>query len=377
MKGHPAADERGQLARKIIKALAKLPGDRAGGILRKRYYIIFVARSEDGQLKKIPIPLHYAYGFVAAAVVGAFTLTGMAGSYSRMLLKTSHFNEVRSQREAIRKDYVQMEQVAHEKDIQAASLGSLASEVSALYGLKQNRLIPARTTALQATPITRANTGSALRGLGTQKISAEENPAGVNVGEDAVYSQSREQLSALFASAMSGRLSQALEAGPGTSLYTSSHDLLSLADAPSLWPVTGRITSSFGQRDDPFNGEGAFHSGVDIACSFGEPVHAAADGVVESAAMGNGYGREIVVDHGHGIHTVYAHLSGFAISVGQHVTRGQTIGYVGQSGRSTGPHLHYEVRVQNTPVNPHKYMRTTMQQLAENAGPTVVVGGGN
>ena len=99
--------------------------------MRNRYYIIFVAREQDGRVRKIPIPLHYAYVFVAAAVVGAFTITGMAGSYSRMLLKTSHFNEVRSQREAIRKDYLQMEQVAHQKDVQAASLGSLASEVSA------------------------------------------------------------------------------------------------------------------------------------------------------------------------------------------------------------------------------------------------------
>ena len=108
--------------------------------MRNRYYIIFVAREQDGRVRKIPIPLHYAYVFVAAAVVGAFTLTGMAGSYSRMLLKTSHFNEVRSQREAIRKDYLAMEQVAHQKDIQAASLGSLATEVSALYGLTQSKL---------------------------------------------------------------------------------------------------------------------------------------------------------------------------------------------------------------------------------------------
>ena len=108
--------------------------------MRKRYYIIFVARQEDGELRKIPIPLHYAYIFVAAAVIGLFTITGMAGSYSRMLLKTARFNQVRTERETIRHDYLQMEQVAHEKDVQAASLGSLASEVSALYGLRQSRL---------------------------------------------------------------------------------------------------------------------------------------------------------------------------------------------------------------------------------------------
>ena len=124
--------------------------------MRKRYYIIFVARQEDGDLRKIPIPLHYAYIFVAAAVIGLFTITGMAGSYSRMLLKTARFNQVRTERETIRHDYLQMEQVAHEKDVQAASLGSLASEVSALYGLRQNKLIKstmlrASTTAGRAT----------------------------------------------------------------------------------------------------------------------------------------------------------------------------------------------------------------------------------
>ncbi len=120
--------------------------------MRKRYYIIFVARQEDGDLRKIPIPLHYAYVFVAAAVIGLFTITGLAGSYSRMLLKTARFNQIRTERETIRHDYLQMEQVAHEKDVQAASLGSLASEVSALYGLRQNKLskapAPSATTVI-------------------------------------------------------------------------------------------------------------------------------------------------------------------------------------------------------------------------------------
>lgn len=321
--------------------------------MRKRFYIIFVSRSEDGQLKKIPIPLHYAYGFVAAAVVGAFTITGMAGSYSRMLLKTSHFNEVRSQREAIRRDYVQMEHVAHEKDVQAASLGSLASEVSALYGLRQNKLLTATSH--------KAALASAV-------------PAPSN--EDVPYQQSQEQLSDLLNTAMSGRLSRALEVRLGSDAVLQPADLLSLADSPSLWPVVGPVTSSFGERSDPFNGEGAFHSGIDISSSFGEPVHAAADGIVELAAMTNGYGREIVINHGHGIQTLYAHLSGFAIAPGEQVTRGETIGYVGLSGRSTGPHLHYEVRIQNTPVNPHKYLRSTMQDMAVSSPGLRQLGGG-
>ena len=93
-------------------------------------------------------------------------------------------------------------------------------------------------------------------------------------------------------------------------------------------------------------------------------MRAAADGEVTGAAMRSGYGREIVLDHGHDVLTVYGHLSAIAVLPGQHVMRGQMIGYVGQSGRATGPHLHYEVRVHNVPVNPHKYLRTAYEQIA-------------
>jgi murein DD-endopeptidase MepM/ murein hydrolase activator NlpD len=123
------------------------------------------------------------------------------------------------------------------------------------------------------------------------------------------------------------------------------------------------VTSSFGEREDPFNGEGAFHSGIDISAPFGSPVRATADGEVSDASMGAGYGREVVLNHGHDLMTVYGHLSAIAVLPGQHVTRGEVIGYVGQSGRSTGPHLHYEVRVHNVPVNPHKYLRVTYAQV--------------
>ena len=307
--------------------------------MRKRFYIIFVAREEDGRVRKISIPMHYAYIFVAAAVVGAFTITGMAGSYSRMLLKTAHFNQVRSEREAIRKDYLQMEQVAHEKDVQAASLGSLASEVSALYGLRQTKVSGAKSVA-------------------TVPAIPDANDA-LN---DQSYHQSLDQFYALRTTALSGHIWR----GSGSRFgdFSGAGDWLGIIDAPSLWPVEGRVTSSFGEREDPFNGEGAFHTGVDISAGYGEAIHAAADGVVEVAEMSSGYGREVIIDHGHGIKTLYGHMSGFAVTAGDQVKRGQVIGYVGLSGRSTGPHVHYEVRIQNTPVNPHKYLRTTMEQFA-------------
>jgi murein DD-endopeptidase MepM/ murein hydrolase activator NlpD len=168
-----------------------------------------------------------------------------------------------------------------------------------------------------------------------------------------------EQFYALRDQAMSGQVTRALEGGlaPG---FTG--DWTQFADAPSIWPVEGRIGSSFGQREDPINGEGAFHPGLDIEATYGTPVRAAGDGYVLNENMGAGYGRQVVLDHGHDLITLYGHLSAVAVVPGQHVTRGQVIGYVGQSGRATGPHLHYEVRIHKVPVNPHKYLRSTYEQ---------------
>jgi murein DD-endopeptidase MepM/ murein hydrolase activator NlpD len=145
----------------------------------------------------------------------------------------------------------------------------------------------------------------------------------------------------------------------GLTRDATTADWLRANSAPNLWPVEGPITGSFGERIDPFNGEGAFHSGVDIGSSDGQPIVAPADGVVVFADFMGGYGRAVIVDHGHGISTRYGHLGNFAVISGQHVHRGDTLGYVGESGRSTGPHLHYEVRINDTPVNPHKYLRLT------------------
>jgi murein DD-endopeptidase MepM/ murein hydrolase activator NlpD len=316
-------------------------------MLRRRYYILFVARDEDGRIRKIPLPLHYAYGFVAAALVGAFTIVGLAGSYTRMLLKTESYNQVRQDRENLRKDYKQMAQIAHDRDVQVASLGALANEVASLYGLKQNKLTASKTPPAAATE-------AAAPTPATMALSDDVNPQQVKLSIDQFY--------LLRAQALSGRVSRALEGGLTPSF---SGDWTLLADAPSMWPIEGPVTSSFGEREDPFNGEGAFHSGIDISAPYGSPVRATADGEVSDAAMGAGYGREVVLNHGHDVMTVYGHLSAIAVMPGQHVTEGQVIGYVGQSGRSTGPHLHYEVRLHNVPVNPHKYLRTTFAQVTK------------
>jgi murein DD-endopeptidase MepM/ murein hydrolase activator NlpD len=126
---------------------------------------------------------------------------------------------------------------------------------------------------------------------------------------------------------------------------------------PSIWPVIGKLESGVGGRRNPFGGRGfEYHEGQDIDAAKGTPVQVAASGRVIIAGWQRGYGNVVYVDHGAGLSTRYGHLSEIDVSVGQSVTRGQKIGLVGSTGRSTGPHLHYEVRINNQPVDPLPYL---------------------
>lgn len=129
-----------------------------------------------------------------------------------------------------------------------------------------------------------------------------------------------------------------------------------LASTPSIAPVRGILTDGFGGRSDPFTGEPGTHNAVDISSAVGQAVRAPADGIVVKADWANGYGNVIYLSHGYGFSTRYGHLSAYAAKPGQHVKRGDVIAYVGSTGRSTGPHLHYEVRLNNMPVNPLEYI---------------------
>jgi murein DD-endopeptidase MepM/ murein hydrolase activator NlpD len=131
---------------------------------------------------------------------------------------------------------------------------------------------------------------------------------------------------------------------------------LMLASTPSIWPVRGYYSSHFGFRKDPFTGEREMHYGIDISTPTGRPVVTTADGIVLYASRRGTYGNVVVIDHRFGVMTRYAHLSGFNVRAGQRVRRGEVVGYVGNTGRSRAPHLHYEVWVQDRPVPPLDYV---------------------
>jgi murein DD-endopeptidase MepM/ murein hydrolase activator NlpD len=137
------------------------------------------------------------------------------------------------------------------------------------------------------------------------------------------------------------------------SVRTGVERRYALASAtPSIWPIAGWISSGFGNRRDPFTGQQDFHSGLDISGDHGQPIQAPADGVVIEAGYSGNYGNLITIDHGFGLATRYGHLSRFEVTPGQQVRRGQVIGNVGSTGRSTSSHLHYEVLVNGRLTNP-------------------------
>jgi murein DD-endopeptidase MepM/ murein hydrolase activator NlpD len=136
---------------------------------------------------------------------------------------------------------------------------------------------------------------------------------------------------------------------------------------PSDKPVQVSVTmmSAFGVRSDPFNHRAAIHPGIDLAGAYGTPIYATADGTVLRAGWNSGgYGNLVEIDHGRGITTRYGHMSAVLVQAGQHITRGQQIGRMGSTGRSTGNHLHYEVRIDGRAVNPIPFMKSTDYVLA-------------
>jgi len=130
---------------------------------------------------------------------------------------------------------------------------------------------------------------------------------------------------------------------------------------PSIWPAHGWLTDAFGNRRDPFTGQSEFHSGLDISTDKGQPVYATANGTVQAAGWANAYGNMVVLDHGFGLVTRYAHLSRFNVRLGDSVTRGDVIGFVGATGRATGDHVHYEVLANGETLNPLRFLLDRIQ----------------
>ena len=279
--------------------------------MKQDYFIVVLAHSLHGRLRRIHVPHSVVYGILILAVLGFFSFIGFVSSYARMAWKVANYNSLRREVDSMRQRYQKLQAEARQTDVQMASLQMFAKEVSLAYGIKQKL----------------------------------EGPPGI---------ASEGKLLPTFAESVADYNYLRSSTLPASSW--SFNRRLQVNTQPNIWPINGRLMSSFGERSDPFSGEGAWHTGLDISGPQGEPVRVTADGVVSRAEWSTGYGRLIIVDHGNGMQTWYAHLSRFNVIPGQEVRRGDVIGLVGSTGRVTAPHLHYEVRMGGVAVNPYRYL---------------------
>ena len=282
--------------------------------MKQEYFVLVLAHSLRGRLRRVHIPHSAVYAVLGLALLGCFSAFGFIASYGRMALKVANYNNLKREADNLRSRYQNLQKVVNETNVQMASLQLYAKEVSVAYGIKQRLEGPTDVAAEGKLVPTFAESLQDFNYLRTVDLLARN-------------------------SRRVGRF--------GTPVKS----------LPALWPIQGRLMSGFAVRTDPFSGEGAFHKGVDISAPTGTPVHTTADGVVISAEpVTGGYGRLVVVDHGGGYQTYYAHLSKILVHAGQELRRGEVVGLVGSTGRTTAPHLHYEVRINGGPVNPYRYL---------------------
>ncbi len=277
----------------------------------KQYFVLDFAHSLNGRVKRVRVSYRcLAYTGAALLTLGMLVF-GLLFSYLWMSRRVSKYEQLRADFDHLRTRYVDLQRQSNQHEQQIASLETLASEVSVAYGINQPGM---------------AGDGAPLDSDTVPNL--EESIEQYNFLQSASYS----------------------------SIYHHYAYRWQAHNEPSLWPVIGIVRSAFGSRSDPFSGEGAFHAGIDLQAPTGTPVHATADGVIERAGWSSTYGKVVVINHGNGLETYYAHLSKMRVLPGEEVRRGEVIALSGCTGHATGPHVHYEVRLRGTPVNPYRYL---------------------
>ena len=299
--------------------------------MRSPRYTILLANRRTGTVRRFTVARGPAI-LVCLTLLAVPMLIGLGGIGARRLSQV----EIESLRSA-------NQDLRVENESYHAATGELATQISALQAAMSelNRIAevdPATKAAIDKLPaIARAQ---AMGGGGSvdPALVAAVNPATGSANR--TFGVLRDLLGVLGTRLDSVRS------------RVESRQALAAA-TPSIWPlVTGWLTSGFGNRKDPFTGGPEFHPGLDISADKGTPVHATADGTVESVGYNGNYGNAILLSHGFGISTRFGHLSGYAVRQGQKVKRGDVIGFVGSTGRATSAHLHYEILLNGQPINP-------------------------
>lgn len=293
-------------------------------MLNRRYTIVLTNRS-TGVAREFSVPLLPA----VAAVLSVITLPVLIGLGARWSA-SARISELES-----RNVVLEMENASFRE-----ATGELASQISALQNAVDDIGVRAKVDPEAERAMSRLPERVRSRAMGGASLTTPLLGGGFS---ENAFGVMRELL---------GVIEQRL-----ASVRDNVDRRQALVSAtPSMWPIVGWISSDFGNRLDPFTGDEDFHPGLDISAEHGSPIQAPADGTVESASFNGSYGNMVVIDHGFGLTTRYGHMSRFAVAPGQQIRRGSVIGFVGSTGRSTSPHLHYEVLVNGQLTNPFRFL---------------------
>lgn len=322
---------------------------------RRGALTIMAIPTTDGSVKSISVPLLLIYmgSSVALAVVTFLVLSyfGMTATvarfYHQQIIKDAHIQRLAKDNSALEElndaNKKKLQEFAERTAQLEKELGRLEATSVEIMGIIKGKKISTTGTSV-------ASRGSYERGTPPGGEREQAPVAEVAEGGDSLVAETEAKLDDMAEVVADLRRDF-------SSLQRSAISYRDRLDhTPSGWPARGRITSSFGRRRHPITGQVQTHDGIDIAAATGTAVKVTADGVVRFSGTRAGYGRVVVVDHGYGFETVYGHNSRNVVSAGQRVKRGQVIAYLGSTGTSTGPHVHYEVRISGRPVNPRSYM---------------------
>lgn len=297
-----------------------------------RRYTIVIADRTSGVVRRVTVSLRMV-AISVTAIVALPILIGLGAKLSG----TFELERLRASHNALEIENTNFRETTGELTSQIQSLEGVIDELGA-----RPTLDPAQAKAMSRLPaVVRARAAG-----GTTQTGGSQKSASLS----SVFSSSFNSPEDTFG--VLRTLLQGLESRLRTVRSDVERTETLAAATPSIWPAHGWLTGTFGGRSDPFTGERGFHQGLDISTPKGQPVFATADGKVQSAAYNGDYGNQIVLSHAFGITTRYGHMSRFNVKAGATVKRGDVIGFVGSTGRSTGAHVHYEVLVNDKLINP-------------------------
>jgi murein DD-endopeptidase MepM/ murein hydrolase activator NlpD len=300
--------------------------------LASKKITLFLVPDGTGRVKQLRVSSSFLICLIALISLSMIALFWMVQAYSEIKVKIPRLAELQNE------NALQKEQILH----MAKKIDQFAREMTELRKTDHQLKVMVNLEDVEG--------GEQFRGVGGSDPGLLDPKATVaKVGRDLIRAmhQSLDNIE--------GDIEASKEDKAGIQKFLEDQKIL-LASTPSIWPTKGWLSSSFGYRASPFTQEREFHKGIDISTRTGAPIVASADGVVSFAGWDRGYGRVIIIKHSQGFKTKYAHLKKSLVKKGQHVKRGETIGLVGTSGRTTGPHLHYEVHLNGVPVNPIRYV---------------------